>query len=188
MDIVDAIVDNMAARCGCSFTEDRITHRVFQCFPSSPDTVTYHALLHGTLQANVSYLLTVLQEWASSVNTVAVQFLPLSVESFCTVTSSSPVELCPGDVIPLPTTAPITPRMSTSEITESESTVLGENVATSNPAGVIGAVVAVVIVVMLLALVFIVVAVVVLRRRHRRADISTNPNCVSERDVQLTKR
>lgn len=103
-DLVEAIIDNVVPRCGCDFTEDRITERVFQCFPSSPHTVTYHAQLHGTLQAPVPQLLTALQEWASSVNTIAVQFLPLSVESFCAVPSSSPLEQCPGDTNTMPST------------------------------------------------------------------------------------
>ena len=67
---------------------------MFQCFPSSPQTVTYHAELHGTMQANVSQLLAFLQEWTSSVDTIAVQVLPLSVQSFCAVDSRVPQEQC----------------------------------------------------------------------------------------------
>ena len=174
MDIVHAIVNNVASRCGCDFTEDRITHRVFQCFPSSSNTVTYHAQLHGILQANVSYLLTALEEWATSVNTIAVQFLPLSVESFCTVFSNSPLELCPGDMTPpLPTTPTTAPTLLIAETTTNSqptsTVVFGENVADGNQLGVIGAVVAVVLMLVLAAcLVFIVVAVVALRRKHSR--------------------
>lgn len=104
-DLLEAIIDNVVPRCGCDLRPDRITDRVFQCFPSSPQTITYHAQLHGTLQANVSQLLTALREWALSVETVAVQFLPLSVESFCAVASSSPLEECPNDE----TTGSLTP-------------------------------------------------------------------------------
>lgn len=95
MDILEAIVDNVTIRCGCNFTEDCITDQMFYCFPSSPNTIIYHAKLRGMLQVNASQLIAVLWEWATSVDTTCIA--TLSVESFCTVASSSPLELCPGD-------------------------------------------------------------------------------------------
>ncbi len=95
---MNALVENVIPRCGCAFSEDRIMDRVFQCFPSSPQSVTYHAQLHGTLNANASELFTAMQEWLSSGVTIPVQFLPLKVSSVCAVSSRMPLEDCPGEM------------------------------------------------------------------------------------------
>ncbi len=150
---MEAITVNVDSRCGCEFREDYITDRVFQCFPSSPHTVTYHAQLHGTLQANVSQLSTALQEWASSVGTVAVQFLPLSVESFCAVTSSSPLEQCPTDA-----TTP--------------------SVDTSAQFSVIVAVSVVVVALVVCGITIAVVVIAVLRHRSANYNLCSLPKCV----------
>ena len=92
MDIVAAIVEFMAASCGCDFTADRITDRVFLCPPSSPQSVTYQVQLHGTLQAPVTDLLTMMEEWASSGVAIPVQLLPLKVDGGCASLTSSTVE------------------------------------------------------------------------------------------------
>ena len=84
--------------CGYDFREDRITDRVFQCFPSSPLSVTYHAQLHGTLNANATDLFAAIQEWVSPSVTIPIQLLPLTVSSVCAVISSIPLEHCPGEV------------------------------------------------------------------------------------------
>ncbi len=106
-DVVKALVENVNDRCECAFSEDRITNGVFQCFPSSPRSVTYHAQLHGTLNANITELFTILKEWLSSGATIPVQLLPLTVSSVCAV-SSTPLEHCPDDVVVV-TEAPTTP-------------------------------------------------------------------------------
>ncbi len=87
---MEAVVKNVAFRCGCDFREDRLTDRVFLCFPSSPQSVTYHAQLHGTLNANVTELFTAIQEWVSTGVTIPVQFLPVTISSVSEVSSSSP--------------------------------------------------------------------------------------------------
>ena len=92
MDIFEAIVKFMASRCACTFTSDRLTDRVFLCYPSSPRSVTYHAQLHGTLQAPVTDLINILREWAASGDTIPVQFLPLKLDGACASFNSSTVE------------------------------------------------------------------------------------------------
>ena len=92
MDIVEAIVKFMAGRCACTFTADRLTDRVFLCHPSSPQSVTYQAQLHGTLQAPVTDLITMIEEWASSGDAIPVQFLPLKLDGACASLRSSTVE------------------------------------------------------------------------------------------------
>ena len=96
-------MENVDSRCGCGFREDRITDRGFHCFPSSPQSVTYHAQLHGTYNANASDLIFTLQDWVSEgVTIIPVQFLPLTVSSVCAVSSSVPTENCPGEATPTP--------------------------------------------------------------------------------------
>lgn len=106
---MDAIVESIVPLCGCDFREDRITDRVFQCFSSSPQSVTYHAQLHGTLNANVSELIGDIEDWVSTGVTIPVQLLPLKVSSVCVVSSSIPVDHCPGEA----TTGPPTTESST---------------------------------------------------------------------------
>ncbi len=88
--MVDALVGNVMPHCGCDFREDRLTERVFQCSPSSPQSVTYHAQLHGTLNANVTELFTAIEEWVSTGVTIPVQFLPVTISSVSEVSSSNP--------------------------------------------------------------------------------------------------
>ena len=92
MDIVAAIVEFMAAGCGCDFTADRLTDRVFLCPPSSPQSVTYQVKLHGTLQVPVTDLITLMEEWASSGVIIPVQLLPLKVDGGCASLTSSTAE------------------------------------------------------------------------------------------------
>ena len=92
---MEAIVQAIVLYCGCNFTEHHVTDGEFQCFLSFPRTVSYHAKIRGTPQVNAPLLITALQEWADSVKTIIVQFMPLSVERFCTVTSGFSLEECP---------------------------------------------------------------------------------------------
>ena len=89
---MNAIINNIVPRCGCALNEDHFTNRGFQCFPSSPQAVTYRAELHGTLQASVPELIVYLEEWISSGVTISVQFLILSIDKSCTVEVSSTTE------------------------------------------------------------------------------------------------
>lgn len=152
MDIAEAIAANVALRCGCDFTEEHITNRVFQCFPSSPNTVTYHAQLHNTPQASASQLLTVMQEWATSTDTIAVNFLPLTMDSICTEALSSPQETCPDDVLQS--------KPTTSNVTSDRSTL-------------IAAATAVAVLVVLIACTAVVVALVVMFRKKRSKNETT---------------
>ena len=92
MDIVKAIVQFVATNCDCDFTANRLTDRVFLCHSSSPQSITYQAQLHGTLQASVADLITMIQEWSSSGGTIPVQLLPLTLNGACVSSSSYTVE------------------------------------------------------------------------------------------------
>ena len=52
----------VSSLCGCEFTSGHLTDSVFLCSSSSPNSVTYQALLHGTPQANVSQLIKIIEE------------------------------------------------------------------------------------------------------------------------------
>ena len=139
--MIGRIVQNVVSRCECDFTEDQVTDRVFQCFPSSPQTVTYHGQLHMTQDTSVMELITDIQEWVSTGVSIPVQFLSLGVEEFCAISSSSPLEQCPVNA----TTA----------------------VPPSGSGALVGAVVAGGIVLLLVVMVIIVVLVIIVKRRHR---------------------
>ena len=90
--MLKAMVKFMASSCDCEFTADHLTDRVFLCPPSSPQAVTYQALLHGTPQVPIKELITMLEEWANSGVFITVQFFPLKVEGFCASLSPYAVE------------------------------------------------------------------------------------------------
>ena len=168
-DLVVAIVAAVTTRCGCDFTEDRMTDRVFQCFPSSPQAVTYHAQLHGTLRATVPQLGAVLQEWASTVHTLPVQFLPLSVHSFCTLTSSSPLPRCPSDAITMTMPVTMATDPNTPDATDDTTNAPGDQSSVTTIAISVGMVV--VVVVIAGVIVTIIIAVTILRYRHSNLDL-----------------
>ena len=92
LDMVEAIVKFMADNCDCDFTADRLTDRVFLCHPSSPQSVTYQAQLHGTFKASVAGLIAMIQEWAFSGVTIQVQNLTLTLDGACVPSSFSSME------------------------------------------------------------------------------------------------
>ena len=142
----------MVSRCECDFTEDQVTDRVFQCFPSSPQTVTYHAQLHMTQDTSVMELITDIQEWVSTGVSIPVQLLPLGVEGFCAISSNTPLEQCPVDTTT--TMSPVTVTMPPVTVSPGSFTLT-----------ISVAVVAVFIVLLMVAVV--IVLVVLLKWRHR---------------------
>ena len=160
MDIVEAIVKFMAGRCACAFTADRLTDRVFLCHPSSPQSVTYHAQLHGTLQAPVTDLITMMEEWASSGDNIPVQFLFLKLDGACSSITSSTVE------------CEVTESTGMEEMTLSnvtESTEIEE--VTSGGIQSISVITGVVAVVAVMALVIVILVSIIITTRIRRAKL-----------------
>ena len=107
MDILRSIISNLVSRCGCDITEDHVTQRGFQCFPSSPQAVTYRAELRGTREASVEDLLQDMQQWIQDGASIPIQFQILQVDSFCDVGISSftDPECSAGEVGSIPTVA-----------------------------------------------------------------------------------
>ena len=89
MDIVRGIISNLVPHCGCGLTEDHVTQRGFQCFPSSPQAVTYRAELWGTREASVEDLLQDMQQWIQDGATFNIQFQILEVDGSCDLVISS---------------------------------------------------------------------------------------------------
>ena len=160
MDILEAIVEFMADRCACDFTADRLTDRVFLCHPSSPQSVTYQAQLHGTLQAPVTDLITLIEEWASSGDTIPVQFLPLKLDGACASLRSSTVE------------CEVTESTEMEDVTLSEVTESTEVVeVTSGGIQSIPVIAGVVAVVAVVALVIVILVSIIITTRIRRAKL-----------------
>ena len=148
-EIVQAIISNMVPRCGCGLTEDHVTRRGFQCFPSSPQAVTYRAELRGTREASVEDLLQDMQQWIQDGASFPVQLQILDVDSSCDLEISSFTEAeCRDD------------GGGTVETTVAEQSI-GVLVGAIAGAGVFLAV----------ATVVIVVVVVIVIRRSRRASL-----------------
>lgn len=85
-------MNGLQQRCQCSITVERITNAGFRCFPQSPQAVTYRARLHGTPQASVSELLSLVKAWIVSDASIVVQAQLLSPDKNCMVAITSPNE------------------------------------------------------------------------------------------------
>jgi len=71
------------------FSEDRLSERGFQCFPSSPQAVTYRAELHGTREATVAELVEDIEQWVQEGVSIPIQFQVLTVDASCDVSVNS---------------------------------------------------------------------------------------------------
>lgn len=87
-----AIMDSTQELCQCGVTSDRITNEVFQCFPASPDAVTYRAKLHGTASANSTQLISHIEQWTAQGAAINVQQVLLRVDGSCRVAVSALVD------------------------------------------------------------------------------------------------
>ena len=88
------MLDNVEKLCDCGFTSDRVTDEVFQCFPASPQAVTYRATLHGTAAFDTAQLISHIEQWIDTGRgaTVTTQQVLLRVDGSCTVAVSSLVD------------------------------------------------------------------------------------------------
>ena len=92
-DVTETVLENTRELCQCgSFLRDRITDEVFQCFPASPQAVTYHAVIHGTASANSSQLIAHIEQWTAEGTNIIIQQVLLRVDGSCAVTVSSLVD------------------------------------------------------------------------------------------------
>ena len=82
-------MSNINQHCSCGLSHENITEGVFRCFSSSPQAVTFRALLHGTAQASSSEIVTHIKQWISNDITIRIQSVLINIDSSCTVTISS---------------------------------------------------------------------------------------------------
>ena len=92
--INSAVLESTQELCGqCGFIGDRLTNAVFQCFPASPEAVTYHAKLHGTTSTNSTQLISHIERWTAQGTAAAtIQQVLLRVDRSCTVAVSTLVD------------------------------------------------------------------------------------------------
>ena len=84
-----AIVSNINQRCQCGLSHKNITDGVFRCFSSSPQAVTFRAILYGTAKASSSEIISLIEEWISIDVTIPVLSVLINIDSRCTATISS---------------------------------------------------------------------------------------------------
>jgi hypothetical protein len=88
-----AVVDSIRELCqSCGITGDRIANEVFQCFPASPEAVTYRAKLHGTTSTNSNQLISQIEQWTSQGAAINIQQVLLRVDGSCRVAVSALVD------------------------------------------------------------------------------------------------
>lgn len=87
--IAEKVLDSTERSCRCGFIRDRITDEVFRCFPSSPQTVTYRAIIHGTAGATSAQLFSHIEQWTTEGAALIIDQVLLSVDASCSVAISS---------------------------------------------------------------------------------------------------
>ena len=90
--ITAAVLRETQELCQCGFTSDRLTNEVFQCFPVSPEAVTYRAKLHGTISDNSTQLISHMEQWTAEGAAITIQQVLLRVDGSCTVAVSALVD------------------------------------------------------------------------------------------------
>ena len=136
---------------------DRIRNEGFQCFPSSPDAVTYRAELHGTLEATVPDLIEDIAQWLSSGASISAQLQRLTIDSSCSVAITSFNENECRNTVTMTTT-----------VTENEGSTTS---VSQNYTGVVVGVAIGVIVAIAVAITIIILVIVILHHKNRRDTI-----------------
>ena len=80
---------NVEQRCQCGFTQDQITKSAFQCFPDSPQAVTYRAVLHGTTSAFSAEIISHIEQWVSEGVTISIQNVLINIDTNCVIEITS---------------------------------------------------------------------------------------------------
>ena len=89
-DISVAIASNINLCCQCGLSRENITDSVFRCFPSSPQAVTFRALLRcGGTTLSSSEVASCVKQWISNDIIIPVQSILINVDSSCNVVISS---------------------------------------------------------------------------------------------------
>ena len=80
------IIDNVNQACPeCVLTPDRITDSFWRCFPESPQSVTYRAMVHGTSDRTSAEVVTAIESLVRSDVPIRVLSVEYSFVSECEV-------------------------------------------------------------------------------------------------------
>jgi hypothetical protein len=98
------IANGVNQRCPpCELEHTNITNGEFQCFPGSPNQVTFRAKVHDRAQAIAREIITHIEQWitSSDVVTLPVHHARLKINSTCVVLLASLDDPeCPGYLTP----------------------------------------------------------------------------------------
>ena len=99
-DVSEGIVEGINHHClHCQLSSDDITQGEFQCFPGSPNQVTFRGKVQDRAQATARELICYLEQWITSSDSVSipVHHARLSINSTCVVLIASLDDPeCPG--------------------------------------------------------------------------------------------
>ena len=165
-DILRYIVQVVSSSCGCAFIFDHLTDSVFLCSSSSPNSVTYQAQLHGTLQTNVYQLADIIhEEFYTKRKAIRIQSSLLPVVGFCLVP--------PNIITPCDNQITSTEEMSVSTSSTSETSSL-EDTTAANYVVVVGVSVAIAVVVIVFLLIGVILCLHVIRKQKDKTKGSDN--------------
>ena len=98
-DITIELSQRVNSLCGCGFNSSLILRPFIRCFDDSPRYVTYRAVLTGTPTDSTVELVSFIDQWIATTETIIVQSAGLSTDSTCLlviVDHESPE--CPQDL------------------------------------------------------------------------------------------
>ena len=75
------MVPEVERTCSCNFTY--VFDERFICFDQSPNHVTYRAQINGTLQSPAERLLTFIQQWVASTQSISIEGVQLDIDRTC---------------------------------------------------------------------------------------------------------
>ena len=147
-DITSTILEQLTDSCiRCGITNDIIDKQLFICYPESPTYVTYRARLEGTSETDSGSLISLIEDWVNSGDSVSVTGVLLAVDTDCPVAISS---LNDGGCSP--------PASTTSSTTHSTAS------SSNNTTAIIGGAVAIILII---ASVIVLIAIIILKlKRH----------------------
>ena len=102
-DIMSEVLDAINGLCSCGLVADRLTESLLYCFPSSEQTVTFRAEIHGTIIMTASQLTMLMEKWIGNDPSINVLSVALNVDGMCDViiNSRSDGEQCAPPSSPL---------------------------------------------------------------------------------------
>ena len=121
----------------CELEHANITDREFQCFPGSPNQVTFRAKVHDRAQATAREVITYIEQWIISSDnmvTLPVHHARLNINNTCVVLLSSFDDPeCPGYLTP-----PSQPASTTTSISTNDETAISKLTTAQPTMGILG--------------------------------------------------